>query len=508
MKDLSLALRMARAKSGKTAAAVSREIGLSRHVLNRLENGTTGAVPSPTKLKVLSDYYKLSEKYLLEKAGYDLKTKATVMASCVTGSLRSRFSVDTGNELYDALGYPASISYDDCRARYKRQDIANRIINGPVDATWKHIPTVSESVAKETVFEKEYELMVKDTRLFYHLRKADVLACLGRFSLIFLGFVNSGDVSTPVENGKGKGLTYLSVIPENRAGILAWDTDPTSKRFGLPNSYQIQMSIGSSLSVTKTVHWSRIIHVAENSLESEVYGIPRLEPIYNRLIGLEKLCGASPEMYWKGARPGYTAQAQQDSVVSQTQLEEIKTEISNYMSGMQRFMYLEGIDIKALAPQVVTPRDHVDVQLMMIAAATGMPLRMLTGSERGELASSQDERAWLKLIEARRITVATELILEPLIDRLILAGTLAKPKDGYTITWEPLVVLEEKDKAEIGNLRAETLAKYVNSVGADSLVSANMFLKRELNYTDEDIEKNEEMLTEDSMYNSLDREKE
>ena len=492
MDKLSDFLRDIRTSKKQTIKEVSSKTGISRYCIHSLENDKYTNPPTPRRLDKLASHYGVEKQRLYGLAGYgsgeetdDIK-KLMVKASGLRDQLSNRFAYQ-GSTVDQALDYPDVITYDDYKARYKRQDIANRVVSAPVKATWSDEPYVSETAAAETPFEKDYDDVASSTNLYHYLRKVDLLASLGTYAVLFMGFDDSSeDLSHPPENIKS--VNYLNALPEDRASINLWDIDTKSPRFGLPLMYQLQFNVGTSSTATKMVHWSRIIHVAENTLESEVYGIPFLEPVYNRLLGLEKLCGGSPEMYWRGARPGYTAQAQQDIIVNQSQLDSIRTELTNYINDMQRFLFVEGVDIKALAPQVVSPMDHVEVQLMMVAAATGMPIRMLTGSERGELASSQDERAWLKLIEQRRNAVAKDIILEPLIDRWIDLGVIASPKDGYTVVWDPLVVLEEKDKAEIGRLRTESLSQYVSTLGTESIVPTDLFLKRELSYSDEEIE--------------------
>jgi len=287
---------------------------------------------------------------------------------------------------------------------------------------------------------------------------------------------------------KANDLLYIAPIVEPHAIIKEWDTNIKSPRYGFPEIYQISINIGSTAPITKYVHWSRTLHLAENSLENEIYGLPRLEAVYNRLIGLEKLAGGSPEMYWRGARPGYTAQAMENSIVNEEQLDDLKEQLSNFVNNLQRWLYVEGLNIQSLSPQVVSPKEHVDVQLQLISAACRIPIRILTGSERGELASSQDERAWLSYIEERREEIGEKSTLRPLIDRLISVGVLSIPKEGYNIEWPATLILSDKDKAEIGKLHAETLSIYVNSFGGSDLIPPEIFLKRELGMSDAEIE--------------------
>src|SRR4030067_2852710 len=67
-------------------------------------------------------------------------------------------SYDGDRDLYQALGYPVTdIRYTDYYGRYRRQDIANAIINRPVNATWQgELELVESNDPKETDFEKAW----------------------------------------------------------------------------------------------------------------------------------------------------------------------------------------------------------------------------------------------------------------------------------------------------------------------------------------------------------------
>ena len=49
------------------------------------------------------------------------------------------------------------------------------------------------------------------------------------------------------------------------------------------------------------VHASRVLHVAEDCLDDDVYGIPRLKPVFDRLDDLLKVVGGSAEFFLRGA---------------------------------------------------------------------------------------------------------------------------------------------------------------------------------------------------------------
>jgi len=418
-------------------------------------------------------------KFLKRKNQDDQKQITSIKANSVYDHYRSTDFSDNNydiDEFYKTVGLPKDIYYTDYVQKYERQDIASRIVKSPVYGAWRHNPTVYDDKAKATAFNTDYDRIVKELSLYTHLTQLDLLATLGQYAVLFLGLADNTDPSIPV--ARAPQISYLSTIPENRADIQTSDEDAASPRFGLPTSYSIVVNVEATASITRTVDWTRVIHVAENTLDSEVYGIPYLKPVFNNLIGLETLSCSSPVMYKFGGRPGVVIQPDQNSLMNDNSIQQDREAISDFLKYNRRWLYIEGKEITPLPVQVVSPEDHVNVQLKLISAATKIPLRMLTGSERGELASSQDERAWLAFLEERRINVVERLILRPLIDRLVEIGTISAPLAGeYTIEWPPLIVKSEKEQVEISLLKSQAIKTRGEAIGGEDV------------YTDEDLYK-------------------
>jgi hypothetical protein len=152
------------------------------------------------------------------------------------------------------------------------------------------------------------------------------------------------------------------------------------------------------------------------------------------------------------------------------------------------------LDIKELTAQVSDPSKHVSVLLDLIAGTTGIPKRILIGSERGELASTQDETAWNSRVDERRRNYAEPMILRPFIDRLITIGVLPQPRDGYVVEWPPIFTPSEEQQAKVAETKAKALAAYMSAPGADMILPPSMFLKHILNFTDDEIREAETLL--------------
>lgn len=424
-----------------------------------------------------------------------LQTLASALVS--RSALASRLGIDqySGNrDLYQALGYPKELKFEDYYSRYKRQDIAKAMIDRPVKATWQGPLQVMETTdLAESEFEKAWANLMVDMKLKTIFSRVDKLASLGRYGVLLLGF---DDVSSPeafvnpIKKGK-RTLKYIRPFSEKTATILEYETDTKNERYGLPKTYNIQFvdSEGGAQSVSLSVHYSRVIHITLDILESEIFGVPVMEAIYNRLADIEKLVGGDAEMFWRGARPGYAGNVDKDFQMTPQMEADLLSQVDEFENNLRRILINQGVTMEELAQQIADPKPHVDVQMQMLSAETGIPKRILTGSERGELASAQDASEWLSYIQARREEHAEWNIVRPFIDKMIECGVLPAPADGkYILKWPDLFALSEQARVEIGFKRSQALKEYSMSPIAEAIIPPNAFKKYFLGFSKEDNE--------------------
>jgi len=395
-------------------------------------------------------------------------------------------SFNGNRDIYTALGYPKSLTYDDYFLRYDRQDIATRIIEAPVTGCWSKLPQILETEEKQdTQFEQAFIALNTSTRLLSKIVQLDKLCGIGEYAVLFLGFAGATteQLKDPVSGNPQ--LLYVTPFGQGNAEIMSYEEDTQNPRYGKPKTYRLTMNLSTTKTTTTTrqimVHHSRCLHIAENCLDSDVFGTPRLKKVFNRLMDLDKIVGGSGEMFWQGAFPGMAFKADSDSDMTQSAAA-VTTEIDNYVHQLKRHMRLQGIDVQQLNGQAIDPTAHVDIQVQMISAATGIPKRILLGSERGELSSSQDADNWADHLQQRREEFCEGAILRPLIDLLIQNKSLPTPgKDGYKIDWPPLYIQNDKEKAEVASKRAEALGKYTSG-SLDMLMSFDAFLEHVCEY--------------------------
>ena len=398
--------------------------------------------------------------------------------------------------IYDALGYPQEINFNDYYARYVRQDIAKAVIDRPVQASWKGEITVLENSSDEkSPFEQAWEDLAYKHKLKSLFIRADKLTGIGRYSVVLFGLDDVKkieDYAKPVSKRGKRKLLYLKPLSEASAKIAEFEKDNTNERYGLPLLYEIVVNNsntndGNSQQASFKVHYTRILHIVEGIIESEVYGTPRLKAIYNRLIDLDKIIGGDGEMFWRGARPGYTGNVDSEYQMSPETLADLRKQIEEFEHNLKRVLINEGVEYKALAQQIADPSPHADVQIQMISAETGIPKRILVGSERGELSSAQDKQEWISYVSSRREEQNEPMILRPFLEMCMDLGIL--PTVAYfEIVWDKLFSLSDKEKVQMGKDRSMAVRDYVASPVAVELLPIASFLEYVLAFDDKQIE--------------------
>lgn len=424
-----------------------------------------------------------------------IKNLATSITRSAYGGLgQSYFPSSGGNakrDLYEILGYKKELMFQDFYNKYKRQDLAKTLINAPVEYSWREKPIIIDQADSEgdkaSSFQTQWEELVDDKNIYSHLMRADRLSGIGCFGLLLIGVNDKKELSEPI--GKADKILYIKEYMEESITIKEYEEDIHEERYGMPLMYTIKVvnNAGAEAQAKNMdVHWSRVIHIAENLVDNEIIGTPRLESVFNRLQDIEQLAGGSSEMFWRGAFPGYAFSAKEDAEFDEDTLDDLEDEIQDYMHELKRYIRLQGIDVQSLATQIASPKDHFDILVTLISAGKQMPKRILTGSERGELASTQDERAWLTRMESRRLEFNEPVILRSFISILLESQVLPQPEGGkYTIQWPDLITVDPKESAEVQKIRMETLKNYVSTPGASLIIPEDIFLRR---YMDMDLE--------------------
>jgi len=446
----------------------------------------------------------VNSKEALSKNSSDGVTTNSGDLGSIRGVNSTYLSIFNGNrDLGEVYGYPETPSLDDYIGRFKRGDIAKRVIEAFPEACWGKKPKVTDDndSQEQSVFEKAFEDLVglKNVQLYRYIQRLDIIAGLGRYGLLFIGVNDNNKPNVPLQGSyTPSDIMYICPYSEKNASVIAYNEDPTDPRFGLPDMYQLKQGgyggdtygqITTQLnSTTVDVHHSRIIHTAEGLLENDVMGTPRLEAVYNKLIDLDKIIGGGAETFYLNSRGGL--HINQDVNTQLTDPSLLEKRMGEYTDNLTRYLRTKGMDVNVLNFDIADPENYFNSVVSLISAATKIPKRILTGSEQGQLASTQDETNWLARVNERQTGYCESEILNPLIDWFILYGILPEPKDGtYAIEWDDLKTVSDIEKADVAVKKTQALSNYLGAIGADQVMPPEQLFTEvlDLEYREDDL---------------------
>jgi hypothetical protein len=381
-----------------------------------------------------------------------LRAAASVLLERRENASRVGLSFDGKRDLYEALGYPDKLEPKDYFARYERGDIAERLIEAYPRAVWSGGASIIEDPDPdiETPFESAVVELFDRLGVWAKIQRAHICACLGRYSVLLLGA--DGDLATELPRfttPNPNALITLTPLTEDRASVESFVDKTNDPRFNQPMFYRCRLSNV----LTVKVHWTRVIHIAKGLLVDDVYGKPDLKSIWNRLMDLDKIVGGGAEATWKRQDPGTQAEMDPEVIEEMTD-EEIKAEQEKvaeqwdeYLHGMRRLLYTSGVKLNPLSQTVQSFGPNAEFILRLVCGTKGIPYRIMTGSEMGELASSQDTDNWWARVTEERQDFGIPLV-HRFLDRLIQYRFLPEPTQKEVI-WPDVDELNESEKAEM-----------------------------------------------------------
>lgn len=388
------------------------------------------------------------------RAGLVLPTSQTVARQQPTELIRTLDPLVRGlgqagltfggaRDMYEICGFkrPGELNLQDFRLRYDRGGIAKRIIDCFPTSTWSGLGSIyeDEDPEHETAFETAANDLLKRLKVWSRFKRADRLARLAEFSCLFIGGALNDLTTELPRNGR---IDYLSPFHQESVTITKWDEDIKSPRCGLPLEYSLrrqtfgltQAPAASTVPQTR-VHWSRIIHIpAEDPLDSEISGPAIFMAVWNDLDSYDKIISGGAEAFAQRANQGLILSIDKDlKAMDPAERDNFAKQVDEFQNNIgNRALRVRGMEAKMLGSDVANLADPSDALLTAIAATLGIPKRILLGAERGQLASSQDEKNYTDRIADRRTSYAEPDMVNQLVDRLIAYGYLPKPKEYFT----------------------------------------------------------------------------
>lgn len=358
---------------------------------------------------------------------------------------------DTMHNIYLDFGYSQNLDFFNYWNMYRRFGIAKNVCDLPVDITWMRQPEVKSDNEQ---FVREFERVADQLSFWIRLSAIDKRQRVGRYAGMFMRVRDGKKPSDPID-GRLNGIgAIMQMVPlyEGQLEVLETDNDPMSERYGLPRMYEFNGgSVGNrndKIASSFSIHPDRIVIISEDADNGGIYGMSSLEAPYNSLMDLRKILGGGGEGFYKNSaqsivfdlKDGASAKA------NETLLNRFNEQYDDFARNRaRRAIWTPGMEAKTLQSDLVNPKDFFFNSLYDVAASCKIPATVLIGQQTGRLASSEDSRSFLSMINSRRENFGTESI-NALIDWFIRFGVL--PMAQYEVEWDDLLALSQNEQLD------------------------------------------------------------
>lgn len=367
---------------------------------------------------------------------------------------------------YSAYGYPAELTFEQMYAMYKRNSLAKAGCERHTQKCWQDYPALTEDnqVDDESQLEMDIRQRFQELRFWSALAQADLRSRVGEYAAVVLRVADSKEMNQPVDTVPGGLDGLVEVIPcwQGQLTVSSWETRPEQAAYGKPTMYQFNESAvdpqtGKDRSFQ--VHPDRVIIWSK---DGTTHGTSALEAPFNALIDAEKIRGSGGEGFFQAAKgtPHYKVDkeanlqqlAQMLGAESPADIQEKMGEISDGVrQGFDKAMVTQGIEADFMSYQVPNPQYFYQNAKEEIAAGFGIPLKILTGSQSGERASTEDANEWNQTNQSRRENYVKPNIMQ-VINRLERFRIL--PERDWTLKWSDLTESTKTDKISLSEKMA------------------------------------------------------
>lgn len=398
-------------------------------------------------------------------------------------------SHDGKRDTYAIYGYPETLDGTfgfNFMYRYSRRNgVANRITWGIAKTCWRdgfEIYQNSEEGAER--IEEDLVLQLQRAGFNRKIEGADILNRIGRMAALYVGVPDGLDPKEPIGKVAGRAENFIDKLyfvayAYDGVEVSGQVKEPADPRYGLPEFYSLQR-VGytgtEKDTTTKAIvaHWSRVILLNENGLESDIEGMGSLEPVMNRILDLDKATGGASEAYFRNARGKIAYEVDKDystSLATNGPAKEAFNEgAQEFTNDWKDHMIAVGSKVKGIDTPHHSPLDTVKVALWEISGYTGIPIRVLTGEGSGQLAGSEDQLSLNQIIKDRQTLVCTTWV-QNLLDILTAAGMINLP-EGYEVRFPIQEAATTEQKTKNGLTVAQTLqalSQAKSNMGGDSI---------------------------------------
>lgn len=397
-------------------------------------------------------------------------------------------------KLWDEFGYPDTVTFDMLHRAYRRNSAAFAGIHKTLDSCWVDKPVIIEGpLAAKSTEETEWEKTV--TKLlkkhWEKIKDADRRNMVGHYSAIILQIKDNRPWSEPVDtvlvNRLGE-AALVKVIPawESQIKPNNYDIDTMSPTYGEPVDYTFNEqpvgddgTYGNVRSVL--VHPDRVIILAEGSEDDNMLsGIPLNEAGYNDLLDIEKAKGGSAEGFLKNASRqlgiSFDSQTNMQTIADQAIKagykdigEAMNDKIGKLNRGTDSALVTQSGTTSVLSVAAADPTPTWTVSANSYASTIRCPFNILFGKQTGNLASTEDKKAWAATCNERRNSWMS-WVITTLIERWCNIGVIAQPKtDEITVDWSDLLAPGDSEKLDNMGKLADIAQKTQQAYGTPAV---------------------------------------
>lgn len=374
---------------------------------------------------------------------------------------------DTLHNVFLDFGYPMSLKFSNFWNMYRRFGVAKNVVELPVDTGWMTPPTIEGTEQ----FNNELERLNDRINLWVRMKGLDTRQRVGRYAGMFMRVRDGKTPDQPLEGKLNGESALMEMMPlyESQLEVVESDDDPNSETFGQPVMLQYSQSIVGSRNEearnTINIHASRIVFAAEGADNGWIYGIPSLEPVYNSLMDLRKIIGGGGEGFYKNASQNIVFDLKDgaSAVSYKDKLDQFNEQYDDFSRNrFRRAMWTPGMEATTLDSTLVQPKQFFDIALNDVAAGSQIPATILIGQQTGRLASEEDSRHFLSVVQSRRENFMTEMTRD-VIDWCITFGIL--PSSEYDVEWDDLLARSDSEKLDNADKMASINEKQFKSGG-------------------------------------------
>jgi phage-related protein (TIGR01555 family) len=369
---------------------------------------------------------------------------------------------------------------------YRGAWLPRKIVDIPaMDSCRKWRNWQAEADQIETIEAEENRLNVRGKVL-----EARIKARLWGGSAILIG-TGDNDLMEPlnVDRIGTAGLRYLTVFTRRQLTAGEIDRDPTSEFYGKPMSYTVRGNNGLSMQV----HLSRLAVFQGNAAADDEltvqqgWGDSVLVSVLNAVKNADSTAGNIASLVFEAKvdiirSPNFMASLA-DPEYADRWLKRFS--LANMAKGVNGVLMLDkDEEYESKSTSFATLPDILDRFLQIVSGAADIPATRLLGQSPAGLASTgeSDLRNYYD-----RISAMQEIEMTPAMHRMdeaIIRSALgARPPEVHYI-WSSLWQISDKERADIGKIDAETIAK-LNETGlwpseALAKAGANMLVEHSI----------------------------